>query len=223
MGVMISLSRQPRVGSAAARTAVSLLAARARRVTRALAGSHQDGTPGSDADHAVTMLYDRHYRALTQLAGLLVSDAAVAEEIVQDAFVAMHRAWRHLPGCDKAVPYLRQAVVRRSRSRRAARRCPGAARPGRGSARPGRGAWRPDAPTGGQRAISTQPAPGLAAAGLAAALRALPARQREALVLRYYADMPDSQIATAMGINARAVSSYVARGISSLRVPLERG
>jgi RNA polymerase sigma-70 factor (sigma-E family) len=210
------LNRRPAAGAAVVRTARSLLAARASRVPRALASSSQHGTPGSDADQAMTMLYDRHYRALTQLAGLLVSDVDVAEEIVQEAFVAMHSAWRRLRGCDRALPYLRQAVIRRSRSECATR----TARPGgqQGAPAAGQQSAAPGQQTAGQQPVSAQQAP-----GLVAALRALPARQREALILRYYADMPDAQIATAMGISIRTVSSHVARGISSLRVPLERG
>jgi RNA polymerase sigma factor (sigma-70 family) len=50
-----------------------------------------------------------------------------------------------------------------------------------------------------------------------AALRGLPARQREALVLRYYADLPEAEIASAMGISQGAVKSHVFRAMSALR------
>ncbi len=53
------------------------------------------------------------------------------------------------------------------------------------------------------------------------ALRTLPARQREALVLRYYGDLSEAQIATAMGISRGAVKSHTARAMSSLRSVLE--
>src|SRR6266516_2897022 len=69
-----------------------------------------------NAEQGVTALYSAHYRSLVRLAALLVRDVATAEEVVQDAFVAMHGAWRRLRDPDKALSYLRQSVVNRSRS-----------------------------------------------------------------------------------------------------------
>jgi RNA polymerase sigma factor (sigma-70 family) len=54
-----------------------------------------------------------------------------------------------------------------------------------------------------------------------AALRGLPHRQREVLVLRYYADMSEAQIAEAMGISPGAVKSHASRGIAALRQTME--
>src|SRR6516165_9765291 len=65
---------------------------------------------------AVTELYAMHYRALVRLAALLVRDTPTAEEVVQDSFVAMHGGWQRLRDTEKALAYLRQAVVNRSRS-----------------------------------------------------------------------------------------------------------
>lgn len=69
-----------------------------------------------DADQAVTALYSANYRSLVRLAAMLVRDSGTAEEVVQDAFVAMHGGWRRLRDPDKALSYLRQSVVNRSRS-----------------------------------------------------------------------------------------------------------
>ena len=146
--------------------------------------------PGRNADTAVASLYDTHYRPLTRLAALLASDEAMAEDIVRDAFVAMHGAWRQLRDNDRAVRYLQQTVVRLSRSRL-----------------PARGA-------GGQGT------PALPGPGVVAALRSLPAPQREALVLRYYADLPETRIALLMGISTQAVNSYLAYGMSSVQAAL---
>jgi DNA-directed RNA polymerase specialized sigma24 family protein len=91
-------------------------------VSRDLAGSVavQDGLMASgrgwSADRAVTELYSVHYRALVRLASVLVRDVQTAEEVVQDSFVAMHGGWQRLEDADKALAYLRQAVVNRSRS-----------------------------------------------------------------------------------------------------------
>ena len=87
---------------------------------RTAQGSTGSGTPAAgakwDAAQAVTALYRTHYRSLVRLAALLVRDVATAEEIVQDSFVAMHTAWRRLQDNEKALSYLRQSVVNRSRS-----------------------------------------------------------------------------------------------------------
>jgi DNA-directed RNA polymerase specialized sigma24 family protein len=51
-----------------------------------------------------------------RLSALLVRDVGTAEEVVQDAFVSMHTAWSRLRDNEKALSYLRQAVVNKSRS-----------------------------------------------------------------------------------------------------------
>src|SRR5262249_9157960 len=82
-----------------------------------LAGSTLDSvTTEWDATRAVTAIYSTPYRSLVRLAVLLVRDVATAEEVVQDSFIAMHGAWRRLRDSDKALSYLRQSVVNRSRS-----------------------------------------------------------------------------------------------------------
>lgn len=49
-----------------------------------------------DADEALTVLYTAHYRRLVRLAALLLDDVGTSEEVVQDAYVKMHAAWRRL-------------------------------------------------------------------------------------------------------------------------------
>ena len=159
-----------------------------------------------DAARAVTAIYTTHYRSLVRLAVLLVRDVATAEEVVQDSFIAMHAAWRRLRDTEKALSYLRQSVVNRSRSvlRHRVVVDKNAPKPA------------PDMPSAEQGAISL-----LERAAVIAALRTLPPRQREALVLKYYADLSEAQIATAMGISRGAVKSHTARGVAALRVVLE--
>src|SRR5262245_19592630 len=70
-----------------------------------------------NADEALTLVYSAHYSALVRLGALLLHDAASAEEIVQDAFVAMHSRWHRLRDPDKALAYLRTTVVNKCRSR----------------------------------------------------------------------------------------------------------
>ena len=160
-------------------------------------------TRDAAADQAVAALYGAHYHALVRVAALLVSetttageDTAAAEEIVQAAFVSLHHARRHLGDEDKALAYLRRAVISGTRSR--------------GMAPADLSSLWAGPPPGGW------PAPSIPES-LMAALHALPAQQREALVLRYYAEWSEAQIAAAMGISGRAVTNHVARGMSTLR------
>src|SRR4051794_28808138 len=158
------------------------------------------------ADDAVTTLYTAHYRSLVRLSALLLGDAAVAEEVVQDAFVAMHGKWGRLREPEKAAAYLRQAVVNRSRS--ALRR--------RGVEERHLQVSNETGPSAEHSALHT-----LERDAVMSALRSLPQRQREVLVLRYYADLSEADIAGAMGISQGAVKSHASRGIAALRNVLE--
>ncbi|MGH3157744.1 MAG: SigE family RNA polymerase sigma factor [Streptosporangiaceae bacterium] len=160
-----------------------------------------------DADRAVTELYSTHYRTLVRLATLLVRDMSTAEEVVQDSFIAMHASWRRLRDTDKALSYLRQSVVNKSRSVLRHRVVMD-----RNAPKPA-----PDVPSAEHGAITL-----LERSSVVEALRKLPVRQREALVLRYYADMSEAQIASVMGISRGAVKSHTARAMTSLRTVLER-
>jgi RNA polymerase sigma-70 factor (sigma-E family) len=154
-----------------------------------------------DADKAVTELYNTHYRSLVRLAALLIRDVATAEEVVQDSFVAMHSGWRRLCDGDKALSYLRQSVVNRSRS--VLRHRVVADRNG-----PEPPADMPNAEHGAVVLLERS--------AVVAAMRALPPRQREALVLRYYGDMSEAQIASVMGIRRRSVKTHTASAMSAL-------
>ena len=159
-----------------------------------------------DAYDAVTRLYSAHYRSLVRLAGLLVRDEPTAEEVVQECFIAMHDGWQRLREEEKALSYLKQAVVNRARSVLRHRNVMD-----RNAPKPA-----PDMPSAEQGAMAL-----LERRDVIAALQALPVRQREALVLRYYADLPEAQIARMMGISKGAVKSHTARGMASLRAVLE--
>ena len=160
-----------------------------------------------DATQAVTEIYSTHYRSLVRLAVLLVRDVATAEEVVQDSFVAMHGGWRRLRDSDNALSYLRQSVVNRSRSVLRHRVVVD-----RNAPKP-----PPDMPSAEHGAIAL-----FERSAVISALRTLPPRQREALVLRFYADMSEAQIADAMQISRGAVKSHTARAMQALRAVLER-
>jgi len=191
-------ARQPDEGSA-----------RQTKVTETLVANAALGAVSADwdADRAVTVLYAAHYRSLVRLAALLLRDVATAEEVVQDSFVAMHDGWRRLRDNDKALSYLRQSVVNRSRSVLRHRMVVDKNAP-----KP-----PPDMPSAEQGAITL-----LERSAVVTALRTLPPRQREALVLRFYGDLSEAQIAAAMGISKGAVKSHTARAMTALRSVLER-
>jgi RNA polymerase sigma-70 factor (sigma-E family) len=160
-----------------------------------------------DADQAVTRLFAAHYRPLVRLAALLLRDGATAEEVVQDAYVGLHGRWGRLRDPDRALSYLRTAVVNRCRS---AMRHRGVAQRYAERYRP-----PPDAPSAEAGALGA-----LEHAAVIRALDGLPGRQREALVLRYYLDLSESEIADTMGISRGAVKSHTSRGMSALRATL---
>ncbi|MGI5237620.1 SigE family RNA polymerase sigma factor [Dactylosporangium sp. CA-139066] len=165
---------------------------------------------GWGADDAIGALFSAHYRGLVRLAVLLLHDDGLAEDVVQDAYVALHRRWWRLRDADKALAYLRTSVVNGARS---ALRRRGVAE--RHLAREeGRQEPAASAETG---ALSL-----LAHREVLAAVRRLPARQREAIVLRYYGELSEAEIAEAMGVSRGAVKSHAARGMAALRQTLER-
>jgi RNA polymerase sigma-70 factor (sigma-E family) len=157
------------------------------------------------ADEAIKVLYQAHYAALVRSAALLVGDVATAEDVVQDCFVAMHRAWWRLRDTSSALYYLRRAVVNRSRSvlrhRAVADRYP-----------PLPALALPSAEESALAVVQRS--------SVLAALSELPSRQREVLVLRYYADLSEAQIAAAMGISRGAVKTHTSRAKDSLRALL---
>ena len=158
------------------------------------------------ADLAVIELYSMHYTALVRLAAMLVRDTPTAEEVVQDAFVAMHDGWERLRDTEKALAYMRQAVVNRSRSVLRHRMVVE-----KNLQKP-----PPDMPSAEHGALAL-----VERSAVIAALRDLPERQREAIVLRYYADLSEAEIAAAMKISRGAVKSHTSRGMAALRAALE--
>jgi RNA polymerase sigma-70 factor (sigma-E family) len=160
------------------------------------------------ADDAVTRLYAAHYRPLVRLAALLTHDLSLAEEIAQDAFVALHQRWGRLHDPDSGAAYLRQTVVNRSRS-----------------ALRHRGVVSRFLHSRADDAASPSAETLVMAAGVhaevLAAVRTLPARQREALVLRYYLDLSEAQTAELMGLSVGAVKSHTSRALAALRRDLD--
>jgi RNA polymerase sigma-70 factor (sigma-E family) len=160
------------------------------------------GSPGrlDDPRDAVTGLYQLHVLGLTRLGVVMLGDRAAAEDVVQDAFCGLYTHWRRLSDPAKALPYLRSSVLNGCRNQR------------RRWGRAGR------APGGWESAESAESSVLLAEEHreVLAALQRLPARQREALVLRFYLELAEPEIAQTMGISQGTVKSTTSRALAAL-------
>lgn len=148
----------------------------------------------------LTAVYQEHYRQLLRMALLLVDDRSVAEDVVQDAYVRVYDARSRLRDRDKALAFLRQTVLNRARSllrrKQVSKRYE-------------------------HRLVQRDPHPddsvrGIDRTVIAEALTRLPRRQREAVVLRYYADFSEEYTAKLMKVTPGAVKSYCSRGVARL-------
>jgi RNA polymerase sigma-70 factor (sigma-E family) len=158
----------------------------------------------ADADTALEQLYAAHYVGLVRMAVLLLRDQGLAEDVVQDSFVAMHGRWDRIDAA-KAPAYLRQTVVNRSRSALRHRSVVARHRPDP----------QPDGAPADESVLRTE-----RRATVLDALAALPTRQREVLVLRHYLDLSEADIATTLGISRGAVKSHASRAAAALRTRL---
>jgi RNA polymerase sigma-70 factor (sigma-E family) len=151
-----------------------------------------------DRDRSVEAIYREHGLALVRLARLLVDDRESAEDVMQDAFAGLYDRWDRLEDTDTALAYLRTSVVNGSRSvlrRRRTSRAYGS---------------RPD------DVMTAEPADSQALLvdehrQIVQALRLLPHRQREVIVLRYWAGLTEATIAASLGISVGAVKSSASR------------
>jgi RNA polymerase sigma-70 factor (sigma-E family) len=149
-------------------------------------------------------LYLDEYRSLVKLASLLLDDRGACEEVVQDAFVRTLVAWPGLRDHTKAPAFLRSAVLNAARSRM--RRLSVVRRHSSSSG--------PGSVEGADRELVEH-------AVVVAELRRLPARQREAVALRYYLDLSEADIAEAMGCSPGSVKTHLHRALATLATRLE--
>jgi RNA polymerase sigma-70 factor (sigma-E family) len=163
------------------------------------------GGPGPDpagtgATAGVTALYRAHAVGLIRLAIVMLGDRAAAEDVVQDAFLGLYRHWARLADPANALTYARSAVLNRCRNELRQRGRPGRLGP---AAEEGESA---------EAAVLI----GEEHQRVLAAIRALPERQREALVLRFYLDMSEEETARTMGISRGTVKSATHRAVAAL-------
>lgn len=166
------------------------------------------GTDAGTSEDLLTETYQAHYRSLLRLAALLLDDLSTCEDVVQEAFIRVHAARRRVREPEKTLAYLRQTVVNLSRST-LRRRILGL----RLLPKP-----MPDMASAEEGAYDA-----LERDQLKAALRGLQRRQREVLVLRYFVDMTEAQVADTLGISLGSVKAYGSRGLAALRAQMEAG
>ena len=147
-----------------------------------------------------TGLFVGHYQQLLRLSVLFLGDLPAAEDVVQEAFIRVHGALRRRR-VDDPVAYLRQTVVNLSRSDLRRRLV----------ARRHAAKLMPDAASAEDDACLA-----LARQEVIWALRSIPVRQREAVVLRYWADLPEAGVARLMGVSVGTVKGYTSRGLARL-------
>ncbi len=154
-----------------------------------------------DRDVAFDELYQREYEPMVRVAVLLLGGQDRAEEVVHDAFARVYERWDKV---DNHGGYLRTAVVNRCRDvqrRWLVERRTAASR-------------QPDATDAGEVALGANE--------LVDALASIPSKRRAALVLRFYADLTEADIATTLDVAPGTVKSLISRGLADLRKVVER-
>jgi len=166
------------------------------------------------AAQAVTALYQAHVLGLVRLGVVMLGDQAAAEDVVHDAFLGLYRRWDSLADSASALAYVRASVLNGCRTvlRHQARHG--------GVAADGAIAAFADTPLESAEALVLL---GEEHRAVLAAIRRLPDRQREALVLRYYLDMTEAQIADTMRISRGTVKSAISRAVAAVGRTLKEG
>ncbi len=169
-----------------------------------------DGAVTSTIDRGalVTSLFRSEGAGLVRLARLFTDDRNAAEDLVQEAFVRLYRSAHRIRDLGRAAPYLRSIVLNLARDHN------------------GRGlmslrhleALTPDADP---EALEDQIVRTAGQAGVLAALNRLPNRQRDCLVLRFYLELSEREIAETLAISPNSVKTHCRRGMAALELQLE--
>ncbi len=145
-------------------------------------------------------LYQANVLALSRLAYVMLGDQASAEDVVQEAFCGLYRRWDSLRDSTRAVYYLKSSVLNGCRSVMRHR-----------SSRRGGTLDQPPAMSAEAAVLGSEERE-----EVIRAVTGLPHRQREVLVLRYYCDLPDEEIASVMRIRQSTVRSTAHRALAAL-------
>jgi RNA polymerase sigma-70 factor (sigma-E family) len=165
-----------------------------------LSGAGRAWSRANSAEGSITALYQAHALALTRLAHVMLGDKASAEDVVQEAFCGLYRNWAKLIDQAAALPYLRASVLNGCRSAIRRRRI-----------RASKAMYEPAAASAESVVLT-----GEEHRSVLLALRKLPARQREVLILRFYTHASDEEIAQVMGVSPSTVRSSRHRALAAL-------
>ena len=160
----------------------------------------------SDADGLVAALFEQEGARLARTARLLVDDRTAAEDLVQEAFIRLARSVHRIRDREKAAAYLRSIVLNLARDHNRRGLVSLRHRPPSDAAPPS----VEDEVTSHENRHE-----------LTLALRGLPRRQRDAVVLRYYLELPVPEIAETLGLSVNSVKTHLRRGLHALQTTLE--
>lgn len=163
--------------------------------------------PGSAAD-GIDTLYREHGLGLIRFALMLTGDQPTAEDVVQDAFLGLHRNWDQVRDPASLLAYLRTAVVNGAR----------AVHRSRGRARLLFHLGLREPPVWSAEAAAID---GEDRRELLTAVARLPQHQREVLALKFFLDLPEAEIAQTLRISRGTVSSRTARALAALSRQLQ--
>ncbi|MBA2725947.1 MAG: SigE family RNA polymerase sigma factor [Actinobacteria bacterium] len=161
----------------------------------------------AERDRDVTALFDRHYAPLCRLAYVILGDAALAEEIVMDALLKTYTGWGRIRDLDRSDAYLKRAVVNLCRSKIRRKMVES----------------RVNEVTHHRevlRAPDWDPERHETSRLVWAAVKTLPERQRAAVVLRYFEDLPEAQIAEVLECSVGTVKSQLSKARAKLEKQL---
>jgi RNA polymerase sigma-70 factor (sigma-E family) len=151
----------------------------------------------------VATLFEAHYVRLVRLARHLLDDPAQAEDLAMDAFASLAARWSRVQEPELAYGYLRACVVNASRSRLRHRLV---------ALRHVADVAREESTAGADEAVIRA----LVRSEVASAVRALPLRQRQVVVLRYYEELSEAEIAVLLGCSAGSVKTHASRALRTV-------
>ena len=166
---------------------------------------------GSGRSDAIAQLFAAHQRRLVGLAFLFVDDRETAEDVVQEAFAGLYLRWRQLRDPNAAVAYLNRAVVNGSSNQLRHRR--------RARLRLARMTLQSEELASAEdTAVQHDEAD-----RLRQAIDSLPLRQRQVLVLRYFLNLTEADIASTLRVSRGSVKTHASRGLATLAQHMEAG
>ncbi|MDP9863884.1 MULTISPECIES: SigE family RNA polymerase sigma factor [Streptosporangium] len=149
----------------------------------------------------ISGLYAEHALGLTRLALVMIGDRESAEDVVQEAFLGLHRRFDRLRDPDRALVYLRSSVLNNARSVLRRRRLP---------------SWFAGTYAPPVWSAESEVMLGAERRAVMEALQRLPRRRREVLLLRFYAELSEEETAQAMGVSRGTVKSTTHRALDAL-------